>query len=54
MDYSLSNIFEDIKECSKEDAMIDWYSAQIFDEYHDKVQEPTYAHYLDVTLRCLP
>ena len=50
MDCSLSNIVEDIKECSREDAMVDWYSAPIFDEYHDEVQEPTYDEESEVHL----
>jgi len=50
MDCSLSNIFEDINECSREDAMVDWCSVPIFDEYHDEVQEPTYDEELEVDL----
>ena len=50
MDCSLSNIFENIKVGSREDAMVDWYFVPIFDEYRDEGQEPTYDEESEVDL----
>ena len=40
-------VFGDGEDCFREETTMDWSSLPIYDEYHEKVQEPTYDEELE-------